>query len=61
MLDIKITKTTQPKAKPEPGKPLGFGKIFTDYMFTMNYTEGIGWHDPVIEPYHNISLSLFLY
>ena len=57
MLDIKITKTTQPQAKPQPGQKLGFGKIFTDHMFIMNYTEGKGWHDPRIEPFHNISLS----
>ena len=57
MLDIKITKTTAPKKKPEPGKPLGFGKIFTDHMFMMNYTEGKGWHDPRIVPFQNISLS----
>ena len=57
MLDIKITKTTEPKKKPEPGKPLGFGKIFTDHMFIMNYTEGKGWHDPRIVPFQNISLS----
>ena len=57
MLDIKITKTTEPKAKPQAGQKLGFGKIFTDHMFVMNYTEGKGWHDPRIEPFHNISLS----
>jgi len=57
VLDIKITKTTEPKKKPEPGKPLGFGKIFTDHMFIMNYTEGKGWHDPRIVPFQNISLS----
>ena len=57
MLDIKITRTTQPKAKPLSGQKLGFGKIFTDHMFVMNYTEGKGWHDPRIEPFHNISLS----
>ncbi len=57
MLDIKITKTTTPKQKPEPGKPLGFGKIFTDHMFIMNYTEGKGWHDPRIVPFQNLSLS----
>ena len=51
MLDIKITKTTSPKAKPT-GK-LGFGKIFTDHMFLMNYTRGKGWHDPRIEPFHD--------
>lgn len=57
MLDIKITRTTEPKAKPAAGQKLGFGKIFTDHMFVMNYTEGKGWHDPRIEPFHNISLS----
>jgi branched-chain amino acid aminotransferase len=57
MLDIKINLTTEPKAKPAPGQKLGFGKIFTDHMFVMNYTEGKGWHDPRIEPFHNISLS----
>ena len=43
MLDIKITKTETPKEKPQG--PLGFGKIFTDHMFVMDYTEGKGWHD----------------
>ena len=57
MLDIKIIKTTTPKEKPAAGQPLGFGKIFTDHMFIMNYTEGKGWHDARIEPFHNISLS----
>ena len=55
MLDIKVTRTTAPKAKPTGA--LGFGKIFTDHMFVMNYTEGMGWHDARIEPFHDISLS----
>ena len=55
MLDIKITKTTAPKAKPEGA--LGFGKIFTDHMFIMNYTEGKGWHDARIEPFGNLTMS----
>ncbi len=57
MLDIKITKTTEPKAKPEKGAKLGFGTIFTDHMFMMDYDEGQGWHDARIVPYQNISLS----
>ena len=57
MLDIKIELTKNPQKKPVPGQKLGFGKIFTDHMFVMNYTEGKGWHDPRIEPFHNISLS----
>lgn len=55
MLDIKVTKTTQPKEKPQG--TLGFGKIFTDHMFVMDYTEGKGWHDPEIVPFQNFSLS----
>ena len=50
MLDIKITKTTSPKARPDENN-LGFGKIFSDHMFLMDYTEGEGWHDARIVPY----------
>jgi len=57
MLDIRIERTTTPKAKPAAGQKLGFGKIFTDHMFVMNYTEGQGWHDPRVVPFQNISLS----
>lgn len=56
-MDIKITKTTSPKEKPAKGAPLGFGHIFTDHMFVMNYTEGKGWHDPRIVPYGDISIA----
>ncbi|MDO4516391.1 MAG: branched-chain amino acid aminotransferase [Bacillota bacterium] len=55
MLDIKIERTTNPKEKPT-GK-LGFGKVFTDHMFIMNYTAGKGWHDPRIVPYQDLTLS----
>ena len=57
MLNIRIEKTTAPKAKPAQGEKLGFGHIFTDHMFVMNYTEGKGWYDPRIVPYQNLSLS----
>ena len=51
MLDIKITRTTAPKAKPQDESQLGFGKIFSDHMFLMDYTAGQGWHDARIVPY----------
>ena len=50
MLDIKITRTTSPKEKPQDESKLGFGKKFTDHMFVMDYTEGEGWHDARIVP-----------
>ena len=56
MIDIKIEKTTCPKAKPDWSN-LGFGHIFTDHMFIMNYTEGQGWHDARVVPYQNFSLD----
>ena len=46
-----------PKSKPEDESNLGFGKIFTDHMFIMDYDTGMGWHDARIVPYGNIELS----
>lgn len=56
-MDIKITRTTAPKAKPADETKLGFGKIYTDHMFIVDHTEGQGWHDARIVPYENLSLD----
>ncbi len=56
-MEIKKQLTTSPKAKPQDESKLGFGNIFTDHMLMMPYDEGQGWHDPVILPYGEISLS----
>ncbi|MDL2289602.1 branched-chain amino acid aminotransferase [Clostridia bacterium OttesenSCG-928-F22] len=39
------------KQKPTDETKLGFGRIFTDYMFTMRYSGDKGWIDAKIEPY----------
>lgn len=57
MLDIKITKTTNPKPLPTEDNPLVFGTIFTDHMYVMEYTKEQGWHDPQIMPYQPITLD----
>jgi len=57
LLNIRIERTTTPKEKPKAGMPLPFGKIFTDHMFVMNYTEGKGWYDARIIPYSPITLD----
>ncbi|MBQ3230811.1 MAG: branched chain amino acid aminotransferase, partial [Clostridia bacterium] len=54
-MQITKTLTTSPKAKPTG--TLGFGKIFTDHMFIMDYSTEKGWHDARIVPYGEISLS----
>ncbi len=55
MIDIKITKTTCPKEKPDDAS-LGFGRVFTDHMFLMNYDHENGWHDARIVPFENFSI-----
>lgn len=57
MLDIKITKTPIYKDKPVDETTLGFGKIFTDHMFLMDYIAGEGWINPRIEPYHSFIID----
>ena len=49
--DIKVTLTQTPKAKPEDESKLGFGKIFTDHMFLMDYNVEDGWTDARIVPF----------
>jgi branched-chain amino acid aminotransferase len=56
MLNIRIEKATTLKEKPDPNN-LGFGNIFTDHMFIMDYEEGKGWIDPRIVPYQDIVLA----
>ncbi len=56
MLNIKYELSQNRKAKPD-WSDLGFGKYFTDHMFIMDYTKGIGWHDARIVPYGPLSLD----
>ncbi|MBR9984804.1 MAG: branched-chain amino acid aminotransferase [Desulfosarcina sp.] len=49
-MQVTITKADQRKAKPDENK-LGFGTIFTDHMFNMDYSVEKGWYNPRIEPY----------
>lgn len=53
-MEIKITKTENPKEKQTEN--LGFGKIFTDHMFVMDYERGKGWSNARIIPFRNLNL-----
>ena len=57
MTEIRLEQTKTPKALPSPDDPLVFGTIFTDHMLEADYTEGKGWHDVRIVPYHNLELD----
>jgi branched-chain amino acid aminotransferase len=45
------------KAKPTDDSRLGFGKIFSDHMFTLKYKAGRGWYDARIGPFKPLSLD----
>jgi branched-chain amino acid aminotransferase len=55
-VDISFKKTDTLKDHPEDST-LGFGTVFTDYMFNMDYTPEAGWHNPRIEPYGPIAMD----
>ncbi|MDT3700341.1 MAG: branched-chain amino acid aminotransferase [Thermincola sp.] len=49
--EISVNLISTPKEKPKDENKLGFGTIFTDHMFVMDYEVGKGWHNAKIEPY----------
>ena len=55
-MDLNIIKTETPKELPDDSK-LGFGQLFSDHMFNMDYTPEQGWHNARIEPYAPIMMD----
>ncbi len=55
-MQLTITKSDILKPKPDDSS-LGFGTIFTDHMFNMDYNPEKGWHNPRIEPYTPIEMD----
>ena len=49
-MEIKFVQADKLKQKPTDETQLGFGRIFTDYMFTMQFNREQGWHDAKVEP-----------
>lgn len=55
--EIRFVERKELKQKPQDESKLGFGHIFTDYMFVMDYEKGKGWYDPRIVPYGPMELE----
>src|SRR5207245_3981436 len=53
---IRITRASTLKTHPKDSE-LGFGTVFTDHLFLLDYREGKGWYDPRIEPYGPFALD----
>ena len=55
-MQITITKAEKLRTQPDADN-LGFGSIFTDHMFNIDYSPEKGWHNPRIEPYAAIEMD----
>ena len=55
-MELTVTEAATLKEKPDESR-LGFGTLFTDYMFIMDYTPDKGWHSFRIEPYAPMPLD----
>lgn len=58
-MEIQVTPAAPDARKPKPAdeSKLGFGNLFTDHMFLMNYHKDRGWFDPRIVPHGNLELD----
>ena len=45
------------RAKPQDESALGFGKIYSDHMFSVRWTPQTGWAEPRVEAYQALSLE----
>jgi len=54
------TPSASPRSAPEVAALLenpGFGRVFTDHMVTIRWTEAEGWHDAQLGPYASIPMD----
>lgn len=55
-MQITLSYSNSKNSKPE-SQELGFGKHFTDHMFTMDYNKTYGWTNPQIVPFDDLAIS----
>ncbi len=55
-MEIKVTRAMSERTRPADSD-LGFGQVFTDHMFVMDYSLDKEWHDPQIMPYADFNIS----
>ena len=55
-MKISILRTPHPQPLPDAGA-LGFGRHFADHMFLWDYDREDGWHNPRIEPIHDLGVG----
>lgn len=57
LVNLNVEKNKNPHPKPTPDTNLGFGKYFTDHIFTATFKRNQGWHHFQIKPYSHLSMD----
>ncbi len=55
-MELHTTRIDTDRTRPEDSD-LGFGQVFTDHMFVMDYSQEKEWHDPKIMPFTDFNIS----
>ena len=55
-MNITVTKNPNPGKLPSADQ-LGFGSVFTDHMFLMDYTDQNSWHNARIVPFGPVMVA----
>ncbi len=56
-INLHVAEKEHKKERPSDESKLGFGNIFSDHLFMVNYKEGLGWHEARIVPYQGLNLD----
>jgi branched-chain amino acid aminotransferase len=56
-IEVRLASAAQRKPRPVDDSALGFGRIFSDHMFLMEYSPDRSWHGARVVPYGPVSLD----
>lgn len=56
-INVQPAPSSERRPKPQDESKLGFGKIYSDHMFTMEWSAGEGWHNATVSKFAPLSLS----
>ena len=56
-IQVQAAPKSERRAKPGDESHLGFGQLYSDHMFTMEWTSGEGWHSAKVSPFAPLTLS----
>jgi branched-chain amino acid aminotransferase len=56
-INVKPVPAGERRPKPQDESKLGFGKLYSDHMFTAQWSADAGWHDAAVGKFEPLSLS----